>query len=901
MSKPKASSTAERTALMRPLRMRIFATRCVMVWERLVRCFWPSFSLLAVLVAAFLWGLFAAIPPIVGLMILVCVCAGLVYWMWRGVRAFSAPSDSDIYHRLDKTLNGSPVTSLADELAIGQNDADTQSLWALHIQRMSERANMATVPESHIRLAKVDPYGLRLLALLALVSGMFFAQAPRERTLEHLTGRTAVAKTGTSFEAWAKPPLYTGLPTVYLNDVEAGTPISLAEGSEFLVRVYGDPSTVTLRETLSVTGTSALPVEEGVLSEVSFHMVQSGLLELSSAGAVLAQWDISVLSDLPPMIEVTADMTRDLQGAMQLPFRVFDDYGVTGGALNIQLDLGRVDRRYGLALEPEQVPALTGTLPLPFNKRADDFEGTIEEDFAQHVWAGLPVIVNLSATDAAGNEGRIAPLEDTLAFKRFFDPLAAALIDVRRQLLWNRENAERAIYLLRAISHEPEGSFSQNKAYLMTRTAIRRMENIGTKPLSNAIRDEVSELLWNAAILIEDGDLNDAKERLRRAQERLAEAMENGATEDEIAELMDELRDATRDYMRELAENAEESDQQQSSNQQGESVTQDQIQEMMDRIQELMDQGRMDEAQALLQQLQEMLDNMRIVRQEGQGGEGEGQPQDMQDMLQEQQDLADETFRELQEEFDQAQRQSEQEAQQQQGREGQQQGQSGQQQQGQQGQSGQPQQGEQGQSGQQQGQSQGQGDEGDQQAQGQGQGQQEQGVGQSGTEPSDLAGRQRALRDMLNQQRRGLPNDGSEAGNQAAEAFDDAENQMGQAEDNLRQGDLGGALDQQSEALESLRRGMRALNQQQQRAQNGETGEQQDGFGNAPGQDPLGRPSGQDNAGSALDDDAQNEGLNQAGRREAYENLLEDLKGRAQDRTRPEYELDYLERLLDRF
>ena len=47
------------------------------------------------------------------------------------------------------------------------------------------------------------------------------------------------------------------------------------------------------------------------------------------------------------------------------------------------------------------------------------------------------------------------------------------------------------------------------------------------------------------AILLEEGDLGDALERLRRAQERLSEAMKNGASDQEIAELMQELREAT--------------------------------------------------------------------------------------------------------------------------------------------------------------------------------------------------------------------------------------------------------------------------------------------------------------------------------------------------------------------
>jgi len=578
--------------LMRPLTGRVMATRFVMFVERFMVSFWPALTLAAFVLAFVLWRLPAILPQLVSITILSIALIGIIWLAYKGLRTFTVPTKRDVYNRLDRKLSGNPVTSLADKLALGQSDAESQDLWNLHLNRMSHKARQAQVPAGHVRLSANDPFALRLIAAVAVIAGFMFGGGNAgQDAFDALTGRVAVPDTGPSFEIWAKPPLYTGLPTVYLNDVEQGEPISMAAGSEFLIRAYGDTEGLNIVENISVVGNTQLPTEEGVLVETNFIMANSGVLEMRNQDRVMRSWDVSLLSDLPPMIDVTGELTRDLQGAMELPFRASDDYGVTGGSLTITLDLDAVDRRHGLALPPEDVANLTGELPLPFTGDRSDFEGVVQEDFAKHVWAGLPVLVELTATDAAGNEGRITPLAAELARKRFFDPLSAALVDVRRQLLWNRENAERGIYLLRAITYKPSDTFSQNKAYLMTRTAIRRMETYGDVELSNETLTEVSELLWNAAILIEDGDVNDPKERLERAQERLKEAMENGATPEEIEELMEELRQATREYLKYLSENAEESDQQ-SGGQQGESVTQDQIQEMMDEIQRLMDDAR---------------------------------------------------------------------------------------------------------------------------------------------------------------------------------------------------------------------------------------------------------------------------------------------------------------------
>ena len=56
--------------------------------------------------------------------------------------------------------------------------------------------------------------------------------------------------------------------------------------------------------------------------------------------------------------------------------------------------------------------------------------------------------------------------------------------------------------------------------------------------LDPALRDEVAEELWQIALMVEEGDLATARDRLRRAQDRLDEASRNGASPEEIQELM---------------------------------------------------------------------------------------------------------------------------------------------------------------------------------------------------------------------------------------------------------------------------------------------------------------------------------------------------------------------------
>ena len=851
----------KRDPIARILNRKIFATRAVITWERALTSFWLPLSFTALIFVLYRWDVFGFLNDTETAIAFGVLGLGVLFGFYRSGRDFLPASRGDAIRRLDLTHAEMPITALKDKLALQADDEETQALWLLHQERMKEEAAKSKVPPANVRLSKRDPWAFRLISILALLVAAIFADPNAVHRLAN--GEEGFGPAGPRFEIWARPQLYTGQPTIYLNDVGSDQNVEIPINSEILVRSYAPIGELRLTETISPTGTTSFDYDGSDVQSITFVATQSGRLRVDDIDGEDLGWTITVTPDLPPEIEITGEMSRSLAGAMRLPFSARDDYGVTGGDMLIALDVARVERRYGFALEPEKRENLLAELPLPFTGDLREFEAVIEEDFATHPWAGLPVAIDLAAEDAFGNRASIETLQTEMAKKRFFDPLAAAIIDIRAQILWNRENLERADYLLRAISYRPEGVFTQQKAFLLTRSVIRRIGYLRDSQIDDdEVIEKIAEQLWQAALLIEHGDLNDAEERLKRAQDRLAEAMENGATQEEIEELMNELREATREYIRQLAQNAERREMSSNAPQSGQQMTQDQLQEMMDRIQELMEQGRMEEAQELLRQLQEMLQNMEVVQQEGQGGQGEG----LQDTLRDQQDLADDTFRQLQDQFEQ----------QQQGQEGQQDGnQSG---------------------GQQEGQQQGQ----------RGSGTSEQGAGGQGQALSDLAERQEALREMLRNQRGGLQSDGSAEGEAAEESLGNAEESMESAEDAIRDGELGEALNQQAEALDQLRRGMRALNEQQQ-AQNTESegGGQGDAFASgAPGsgdeRDPLGRSlNGQDANGSALSD-AQNFGV-EDNRRRDFQLLKEELEGRRQNKTRPEFELDYLDRLLDRF
>jgi uncharacterized protein (TIGR02302 family) len=824
--------------------------------ERITRAFWPLWTVLMALLAALAFDAHNRLGIEVVWAGLVATVLGLVYAGWYAWQQFRKPTEAEAMARLDSRLPGRPIAALQDTQAIGVGDAASQAVWQAHVQRMAAKAAQAKAVEPDLRIAARDPFALRYVALTALVMAVLFGSLWRVTSAgAALPGSGVAAVTGPTWEGWAQPPAYTGKPSLYLNDVAQGD-LSLPAGTRLQFRLYGEVGQLTLSETVS--GRTEVPPASD--PQHDFVAVQSG--EIAIAGPNGKTWKIAIIADAPPTIAPDGEITRKGTGEFTQAFKATDDYGVVAGQVTIALDLAAVDRRFGLSVEPEAREPIVLDLPLPVTGDRAEFTETLIDDLSEHPFANLPVTMTYQATDAANQMGAAAPAAVVLPGKRFFDPFAAALIEVRRDLLWSRANAPLSVQYLKAITNRPEALIRNERAYLRLRVALRRLD-AEKRDLTAEARDEIAAELWDIALLVEEGDLASALARLQRAQDRLDEAIRNGASPEEIDRLMEEMQQALDEYINQLAREAEQNpDGQMSQNQQGQAMSGDQLQQMLDELQRLMEEGKTAEAAELMEQLREFMENMQVVQ--GQGGGGQGGPgqqamRDMQETLRDQQDLSDETFQDLQGNQDG------------QPNEGQQPGQQGQQ--------------------------------GQQQQPGQGQGQ-GQGQDPNGQQPDNrsLAERQQDLQRGLDQLgQRQLPGDGTPQGEAGRRALDEAGRAMEEAERALREGDLNGALDRQAEAMEAMRDGMRQFGEamaQEQREQQGEaaTGEQ---FGqNDPGGqiDPLGRDM---NDAARIGSDR-----NMLQGEDVYrraQDLLEEIRRRSGEQDRSGAERDYLQRLLDLF
>ncbi len=298
------------------------------------------------------------------------------------------------------------------------------------------------------------------------------------------------------------------------------------------------------------------------------------------------------------------------------------------------------------------------------------------------------------------------------------------------------------------------------------------------------------------------------------------------------------------EYMKQLAQEAEKNPQTSQNDKNSQELRSSDIEKMLDKLEDLAKQGAKDQAKQLLSQLNDLMNNLQ-ARKGGKGGKGqsemEGKLNELGKMLRDQKKLLDETYKK--------------------GRE----------------------RGDQGDGGEQQGGQQGQGKEGEQ---GQGQGQQP----GEGNGTGELARRQNDLGKQLNDMVEGLKGLGLDPGQELS----DAGKAMGRAGKKLGEGNANEATGDQSDALDSLRKGAQSMMDQMKQAMGEQGGGQEKGGKRGPNdRDPLGRPRATEGPDMGQSTKVPDEIDVQRARE-----ILDAIRKRLGNALSPEEEKSYLERLL---
>ncbi|MEO9528219.1 TIGR02302 family protein [Roseibium sp.] len=822
-------------------------------WALFVERLWRAALPVLVVIGAFVglsWlGLWLVLPVWAGPLGVVAF-AGAAFYAGKDLRHLSWPTREEALGRVEQAsdLSHRPLTALEDELSIGTDNSESQAIWALHQRRTAAAIAAVRSGAPDPQAYRKDPWALRVLAACLLVIGFSTASGDHAgRLASAFQNPFKTVEPPSRLDAWVTPPLYTNEPPIYLSGESArlrepGAPVSVPEGSVLVVRSQGARELAMTFAT--VDDDEPQVIEPDVLTEnpdeeLAHLLPVERRLELETAGVVeLLMGDERLHSYV---FAVRPDDSPEI--------RLTDDpEPQLSGALKFSY---LVKDDYGV------VAAEARVAPLPDPDDGDRVPRPLVD--APQFPLSLPpragtaktaeTIRDLTSHPWAGSEVDLILSARDQAGQEGVSPAYRIALPQRR---FGKPLARAVVEQRRNLALDAQNQVEIITAFDALMLApqafdFKARNYLGMRfaygQLVAATTDEelreLLPLLWDLALSIEDGDLSAAERKLREAQEALRKALEEGVSEEEIAKLTQQLREALNEYMQALAEQMRQNPQaMQPFDGNQQTLDQQDLSEMLDRIEELARTGSRDAARELLAQMQQMLENL-------QAGRPQMMPNSMSSEMMEMLNQLGEMIQQQQQLMDETHKFNQDQQQQRQG----------QQQQGQQ--------------------QQGQGQQLTQEQLQQMLEQLQQGQG-------DLAQQLQQLMEQLNQNGMGQN-----------EALGEAGESMGQAEQSLDGAQGQQALGQQGDALDALRRGAQGMTEQMM------------GQGEGPGspgglspqdEDPLGRPrraEGPDfNNRVRIPDEIDV----QRARR-----ILEELRRRFSDPSRPKLELDYLERLLKRY
>ncbi|HTW68322.1 MAG TPA: DUF4175 family protein, partial [Acetobacteraceae bacterium] len=242
--------------------------------------------------------------------------------------------------------------------------------------------------------------------------------------------------------------------------------------------------------------------------------------------------------------------------------------------------------------------------------------GAYEQDLTANPWAGLPVTAHLLARDAPGQAGRSADATFTLPERLFTNPVARALIAIRKGLSLHPEDRDSAVDALDGLIMHPELLHGDIGAYVNLGGLYYLLEYDKS---AKAI-PEAQQQMWELALHLEEGQAEQTAHELeqarRAAQDALNRAMKdpNEANRQALEKRLQELQQAIERHMQALMEEARRNHEELPFDPDAQHLTNKDFQRMAREAEQAARQGDMNQAQQRMAELERMLDELRNAR-----------------------------------------------------------------------------------------------------------------------------------------------------------------------------------------------------------------------------------------------------------------------------------------------
>ena len=596
--------------LPRGLGLRRAAARAVLLFEALWPALWPPLGVAGLFVCLALLDLPGRLAGWPHLLLLAGFAIAVLTLLIRGIRAIAVPDDAAADRRLERAsgLAHRPLAALTDRPS--GDDPVAAELWQAHRQRAVLQVRNLRVGLPRPGLAALDRRALRAGLVVALLACIAIAgRAGPDRLIQALipVWPHGAVVPGVEIQAWITPPAYTRLPPIFL---KPGQPaVTAPAGARLTVSLTGGdgtPGSVRL-------DSSEIPLR--ALDKSSFQGDQElhadARLSVRRDGGELAAWNLTVRADTPPIVAWTdrpGPSSNGFKGGAQLrlPWRAEDDYGVV--ALQAELVLNE-------GVDPPPA-ALQLDVPLPGDSSAQAesvvVQGVTVRDLSAHPWAGLTVRGRLIARDALGQRGESAELVFTLPEREFLNPLARALIELRRGLTLHPQDREPALAGLDDMLIAP-------KAFEGDLGAFLNLAGIYFTLARDASPHAVpagQQRLWELAVQLEDGQVDRTARALETARQAVRDALDQAAKAPDPAKLAEldrklaELEEAIRNRLQALLDQAKRDGNEEIDPLALQMDARD-LDRMAEAAREAAKDGRMDDASQKLAELEQMLDQLK--------------------------------------------------------------------------------------------------------------------------------------------------------------------------------------------------------------------------------------------------------------------------------------------------
>jgi len=647
----------------RRYRQLLFYSRIALFWEMLWPKLWPAAAILGVFVSLALLDVFLLLPGWLHALVLTLFLVSVVACVVFACRGLPRVTHAMVRRHLENNSapGHRPLTAIEDQQAAGVQNPVSRMLWQLHLARASVDANHVQAAWPAPDMARREPWGIRagVILLLAIAIVAAGGDAP-QRLLNAVSPGVASNTAPPLAEVWITPPAYTGQPPLFLSNRDDGgflsghsgepaeradsdTIVNVPQGSLALVRaahVSQAPQLVVGSKHFGLSSVSS--AENGAIPTFSTKVtIEEGQqLSIRSGREIIADWNMRVIPDLPPTVAFVKPPETAAGSLLSLSFEADDDYQVR--------EVSAIIRRLDQDGETRDGQEIREPMPLT-SVESPSVDGVAQIDLTFHPWAGQPVSVVLQAIDALGQTGTSVVVEAVLPERVFNHPVARAVIAERKKLFQPSDITRKAVAgALKRISETPD-HFAGDIVVSLGLSVVR--SRLTYDQSENAVQSS-SDILWQLALRLEEGDVPVAERALQDARQALWEALRDNAPIAEIERLIEALTRALDRYLAAVsAEMARRGDPQALSEEAAALLQTTDPQDLIDLMREFAQAGARDSARQLLAELQRMLQGLRA------GLSVDSMPQDVlaakalaesiHNLARQQQQLLDQTFQRL--------------------------------------------------------------------------------------------------------------------------------------------------------------------------------------------------------------------------------------------------------------